>query len=103
ERGGTMQAISHLTDLGHKRIGYMGTQRSSRYKLFDWSLKDEQLVLNPDDIRMLEVAQEKQDDDHTAWRQAAKETLLDWAKRPNGIQCTALYCQNDAMALGVID
>src|SRR5699024_10774020 len=86
-----------------RRIGYVGTEKSSRYGIFEWSLKDEGLQLRKEDVCFLALPPGKEDDDHTAWRSAAENEFIKRAKSAQSIQCTALYCQNDAMALGVVD
>ena len=94
ERQGASDAVAHLVDLGHRRIGYLGhddaesiavRERSDSYR---HSLREAGLAV--DESLLVTGGLDPDSVDATARR------LLDRPDRP-----TAVFCYNDALAAGV--
>lgn len=88
---GAHQAMSYLLDLGHRRIGYIGssTMASGRYQAYRDALVGRGIPFDP---ALVEVGGLDR-----AEGQAAIQRLMALADRP-----TAVFAANDAVALGVI-
>lgn len=93
-RDGARQAVRHLVELGHKRIGIAGmpAARSSdreRFQGYEQALGDCGLV--PDKQLLVEC-----ESDLDCARQTIRARLPDLARA----ECSALFCTNDLIALG---
>jgi LacI family transcriptional regulator len=100
--GGLRQAIEHLTELGHRRIGYVGS-KLVRYPLFVAMMTEAGLPFDerfncecPWPARDIGV-----DWASPKWREIGKESFARWWE--NGKETTAVICQNDMTAIGVIE
>lgn len=97
---GFRQIVSHLTKLGHRKITYVGPDRSYRYPLFVAAMASLQQDISLADccttVELLPGAPPSGE------RAAAEKAFMQWwpAHRDHGF--TALVCSNDRMAFGVL-
>ncbi len=101
-KGGFL-AVKHLTDLGHKRIGFIGfIESSTGFDRFEgyrnalgkaWIPYDENLVIDIPHSVVLETMGREEE----AGRHGEIDRLLNLKNRP-----TAVFCGNDYIAIGVI-
>lgn len=94
EYGGTQQAVRHLIARGHKKIGMIAGQlfpyiSAIRYQAFLETMMYEGLPVNARHVRSVEATQAGAIEGVTA--------LLSEEDRP-----TALFCNNDTVAIGAI-
>lgn len=94
---GTMSAIDYLSDLGHKNIAFIGGDMNhpsinERFKGYKFALKNNNLKLNKDLI-------------FTNYSKPNRENGYIAAKGLLAVKksFSAVFCCNDAMALGLID
>lgn len=90
-RGGAARAVSYLVGLGHRRIAYLGSDRqaSGRYLGYQDALAEHGVP--PDPAIVLHGSLDRE------FGHRAAETLLLGDRPP-----TAVFCANDAVALGVL-
>lgn len=94
ERGGVRQAVEHLMERGHRRIGMLAGRlapyiTSQRYGAFVEVMADHGLPVRDEDIKMCDL------NIHDAIRAAVE--LLDRPDRP-----TALFAANDIIAAATV-
>ncbi len=96
--GGYNQAVAHLTQLGHRRIGYLGP-KPFRYPTYLSAMAQVNLPVDPSyDCEIIPREGKKPE---TYWRDLAREAFGRWIDR--GRVATAMICHNDAGALGAVD
>nr|WP_307992511.1 LacI family DNA-binding transcriptional regulator [uncultured Niameybacter sp.] len=92
-------AVQYLIDLGHQKIGFIGTVKKEgdthivnehRFEGYKHTMEQHQLKLTESWIKSIELSTGE------GYR-AAKEMLENTSDRP-----TALFCANDAVAIGVM-
>ncbi len=96
---GLRQAMLHLLDLGHRRIGFFGHPKG-RYPLYGAVMLENQL---PFDERLTCIVPKHNPliEKYKRWLKAAGETFRKWLDSNPPI--TALLCQNDDMAFVAMD
>lgn len=96
---GMRQAVEHLMELGHRRIGFLGPRDSYRYPLAVAAMVarglslDERMNCPVDKIGAAESPER--------WRHNARQAFSNWLDRRPA--ATALICAYDLMAMGAID
>jgi len=95
---GLRQAVEHLYELGHRRIGYLGQHEFHGYPLAMAVLMARDLPSSEDLKCWVPPISEKENIDE--WSNHARIALTAWLER--GINVTALICQNDYFALGAV-
>jgi DNA-binding LacI/PurR family transcriptional regulator len=96
---GFRQAVEHLYQLGHRRIGYVGPRMIYRYPLIVGALATVGLSLDEGHCLWLDVA--SPDESPDAWSARARQSVAEWqsvAPAP-----TALLCANDLFAMAVVE
>lgn len=93
---GLRQSLGHLLNLGHRRIGYVGTQ--VRYPEFLLVMAEKEVPVKPEDYCLIQIGP---DDNFSHYRDHAREAFDKWFRSDCGP--TSVICANDYIALGVID
>lgn len=99
EPDGFRQAVEHLRELGHRRIGFVGTPHHYRYPLAVAALVAAGMTIDEAHhcwIKPLTVTEAV-----TRVRDNTREAFADWLDRRPA--ATALICSNDLVAQGVLD
>lgn len=94
---GMRQAVKHFLDLGHRRIGYVGTV--FRYHQFFQVMAEQEIPFRDED--RCNVNYLSPEDSFTQFRTYTRQTFGQWYRPGQGP--TALICGNDYTAWGVID
>lgn len=97
DRAGARQAVDHLLQLGHRRIGYLGVSnrpRSNRRRLEGYCEAMEQAGITPRDEWVTEAPLKEAGGD----AEAAQDLALTLIER--GV--TAVFCYNDMVAVGAL-
>jgi DNA-binding LacI/PurR family transcriptional regulator len=94
--GGAQQAVQHLARLGHREIGYVGTERSEKRRGYADALRTLGLAVEPRHVELLAVSGEG-----LPGYQHGRDAAERMARR--GRLPTALLVTNDLVALGVLD
>jgi DNA-binding LacI/PurR family transcriptional regulator len=98
---GTRLATQHLLELGHRKIACLhylnapvNQQRLAGYR---YAMQNAGIAVNDKWIRDLETT------DLSSLREIGRHCMVDWLASDWGEQgCTAILCQNDVVAVGVI-
>ncbi len=99
ESDGFRQAVEHLHELGHRRIGFVGTPQHYRYPLAVAAMTAAGLAIDESRhcwVEPLQVTQAVTD-----LRRNTRRAFTDWLDQRH--DATALICSNDAIAQGVLD
>jgi len=96
---GLRQAIAHLYELGHRRIGFLGS-RKLRLPLFVAALLERDLPFD-DSFNCITPNYSSLRLDYKVWLDGAAKLLSQWLSRATPV--TALVCQNDHLALKAIE
>ncbi|MFA9478482.1 LacI family DNA-binding transcriptional regulator [Phycisphaerales bacterium AB-hyl4] len=99
---GYYQAVSHLSELGHTRIGFLGRTEQGHYPSFAAAMAHHGLDINPAWRCRSPRTSQPIPDKETGWRDAAREAFGQWLD-DHGPQVTAICCHNDYGALGACD
>lgn len=91
---GTQQALSHLAELGHTRIGFIGFPNSEKYQAYWRTLERLDLTYNPHFVHFLNLPDLAPG---IVEGFQAMQTLLKAPVRP-----TAVLATNDLVAIGII-
>lgn len=97
-RDGARQAVEHLLERGHRRIAFLGADihhPSMAARLDGWRMSLSKADFDIDDE--LIIAEEEAEPRHRTGHRLCRK-LLALEPRP-----TAVFCGNDALALGVLD
>ena len=97
---GVRQAVSHLAELGHNRIIYMGRRSFHTAILVQMLFEHNLPILDKQFINLPDLPIGTHEDQH--WRQAGYDCLKK-ALDDNTFDATAIFCHNDPIALGAID
>ena len=102
EAQGVRQAINHLVELGHQRIGYLVTERSRhRLAAYQSALTESGIAAHEEWTRVIPGHGSVQILD---FRQAAYDITKEWlGATSNELGITALLTQNDEAAIGAIE
>jgi len=101
---GISEAIEHLASLGHRRIAYLISghepYHTPRLRAYQSALLENQIEPNPRWVRHIhEVGKNP-----TTFVGAAGTRMRQWLREDwEQLGCTALLCQNDQAALGVLE
>jgi LacI family transcriptional regulator/LacI family repressor for deo operon, udp, cdd, tsx, nupC, and nupG len=99
DRKGAQLAVEHLLQLGHRSIGYIGTDnrpRSNRQRLLGYqSTLAASCAPHRDELIVISPGNEASHEEDVAAGQTSLPGLLD-----TGV--TAIFCYNDAIAAGVL-
>jgi LacI family transcriptional regulator len=96
--GGFRKALEHLASLGHERIAYVGT-RKDRYARFVAATIETKLPVDMELTCWLDVPPRAID--YAVWRESAAKHFSQWVADRRDF--TAVICQNDYIAFGVMD
>ena len=105
DAAGIVQAVAHLLQLGHRRIGFLTSNdpvSQRRVQSYQQILRAAGIEPSPDWVRLIASRQEVEGEPYFSLAgHIAMERWLaqDW----NDLGCTALLCQNDDTAIGVIE
>lgn len=94
------QLIEHLTSLGHQRIGFVGSTKVDRYGHYLSSMAMRGLAVRPEMICAAPMREPDQSDDQ--WLGALRQRVVEHLSA-NADAATALLCNNDRVALVLID
>lgn len=94
------QAVDHLKNLGHRRIGFLG-RRHDLYPLYLASMATSHLDIRDNWSCISPKADDMIPETQPGWRGAAYKAFGEWLDR--GPTATAMICHNDYGALGAID
>ncbi len=95
--GGIRQAVNHLLELGHRRIGFFGTNH--HYPMFVLAMTEKQMPFRNQDVHMLKTLEPGENLGSVIMH--AREEFAKWFSWKAGP--TAVVCGNDHVALGVVD
>lgn len=96
--GGLRNAVKHLREFGHERIGFLG-RKSYRFPQLLAVLMEEGLQFDYSDL--IDTGDKNPDGWGETWRQRGAKTMA--GALDNGYKTTAIICMNDLLALGAID
>lgn len=94
---GLRAAVSHLLELGHRRIGYVGT--NYRFADFIAAMTEKEVPFRVED--KCDVPHLRVGDIDRMWRGKTHDAFAAMFNEDDGP--TAVFCANDYMALGVMD
>ncbi len=99
---GMRQAIEHLRELGHERIGIFGQAKSYRFPLVGAALALQGISYNAerDWVRMADLPT---GDDFTQLRTIAARDFGQWLSQKPDADITAFVCQSDLIVMGAMD
>lgn len=95
---GLSQAVEHLLELGHRRIGYVGISKIYRREFLSAILEKEVHFKNEDFCQIPNLSLQETP---VRYRDHAREEFSKWFQ--SGREPTAVICSNDHIAMGVID
>ncbi len=96
---GIRQAVKHLTELGHVKIGFVGQKQFYRYMQFVTTIFEYELPF--DDKLNVYLSDSERDISKEQFREIAKLMFLRHLQNDN--VASAYLCNNDLIAFGVID
>lgn len=97
---GFYQAVAHLKELGHTRIGFLGRRRYA-FPSFISAMALHDLLMEPEWHCMSPREGEAVPEKDSGWREAAQRAFGQWLD--DGGSATAICCHNDYGALGAMD
>ena len=103
EMDGAQQAVRHLLDLGHRRIAYLvdDSMWPTQMRLVGYqaALRAGGVAASPDWVRTFK------DESHgELWTHWGKVEMNNWLTEGfRDLGCTALFCHNDEVAMGVME
>ena len=97
---GLRQAVAHLQELGHRRIGFFGLRDHPRYPLVVASLVSAGLPVDERYSCWLEAGPENEGEDELKARAIA--AFGNWM-RDDSVRSTAFLCSNDFLALAAAE
>jgi LacI family transcriptional regulator len=98
---GVRRAIEHLKELGHRRVGFLGIRGNYSYANFAAAMAAEGLAIDESLHHWMANDLPALSD---RMRHAARQSAGPWLQDRNpASSATAMICQNDQFALGLID
>ena len=96
---GMSQAITHLYELGHRHIGFLGHSNNFWYPLFIAAMTAHDLSIDQQSNCLIPYGTTI--DNRYNWTQGAEDAFIQWLNKRT--HTTAMVCAYDRLALGVID